>query len=1587
MSQKKTDFFKKANVQINKTNQNVIDDTNLVEFGRDILNTQINDGDEITDIEMVSSIVDTSLDWYAGDGDVNDMIVNIHKGDWAIRQPLDSENQGLRNINGFSPVSNSRTDILGWFTNFREVSSAIEYNGYIVFGSDYGFISSYHIANKTWHTTFSNNGGIVFREQVGSPPTRLVEYNGWLVCSNAYNVLSYHPDHGWTDPEGNHPDGDQGPHVNFSVISTSSIYDFKVYDGILFAGLHYGGVICSNGGQFNKYDGTNNPNNLPYNNKEVTGGYSIFSMEIYNGELIFASQHGRIGSYNSSTELWTNYDGTGGGSGFHDNQYLLGSNDINSIKVYDNKLIIAGEDGKLATHDAFGDDTTYEGLPTPINYYLNTELTYSINSTEIYNDELLLLDGYGVSSFNLSKEFTKSDGSVGTGFHEYFYQNNFTGTSGGMLAALALYNNSSEIVFCANDGSVFSYDGSEYKNADGSGIGTGPYIKGLEGYSNEFIRKSIFYDNKIIYVSEDGNISFFSYVSQSWVPYTSSHPLCVKPLGERIEEGGKDVVSSISIFNDTLVFSGQSGRISSWDGTAWKYWDGSGSGSGIFYDKLFINEERIGSSVVYDGSIAFAIDTAIVGGGISSWDGTNWKYWDGSGTGTGPYASYLDLGRSMSNMIEWDNSLIIIAEKYVSSFDGTAWKYWDGSGTGTGPYANFNGTSAYSKANIFLIYKTFLIVAGQYSIHSYDGTNWKYADGSGTGTGPYTYIWSDPIYINYVYNNKLYYNSYDGGKYRAFMYDDNGGWTTDNIINEYPLFRPEYYTIGNNNDLIINDNSNNEEIITIVDETDYISVWKNNNLNSSNAFFPGLFLDTDTIGVGKGETISSACNYGDYIVMANGAEITSYHKTNKTYHTVRSNNGGIVNYITVSGGSGIFNLTTFGNFLMASCSYGRISSFDGTEWKYYDGTGTGTGPYNSGTVLNGEYAYAATVYDNKYVLLSYTTSRVASFDGTAWKNSDGSGTGTGPYSDGLPLNYNRSYSRGITSNGTMLVIASSNGNIASFDGTAWKNYDGSGTGTGPYNNGTNLNFGYNLYYMSTGDLLVNHNDLISSFDGINWKYWDGSGAGNGLFLNNSSLADSTPFDIFEYDGNLFIISSYGSTSSYSLTNGNWCFYDGATSGEGAETPNVYRPLLKSSTVVKAIVLNDQVVYISSFSSFMNYSASNEWTTADQETGYGIFEEKLFDRDATFSTEEIIIDAIEYDSKLIVLTESGRVSYFDFLNNQWTSFSQNILPARNKNILGGFGERIYGLHLEVFNDQLIFAGSGEKTLATNISNYSKNTGVLSKYDGTEGTQEPYLESTSIVNVRSTCIYSYNGNDYLILSTNGGISSWDGTAWKYYNGTGTGTGPYASGTNIGSSVEKIFQYKDNLIAVNYLYGDVSSFDGTEWKYFSGSGIGTGPYYTDVFPSGKYCYSGTEYGDFLVLGTNTGEIASFDGTEWKFHDGTGTGTGPYSDGTMDSLQITQFEEYNGYLLVITSGSLYSYDGINWNHADDENLTGLGPAFNFEYGTSPKKTIIRDDAIYLIGTSESVQTYDLNNNAKNEKVFDNALSKYIYQKAIIYE
>lgn len=301
-------------------------------------------------------------------------------------------------------------------------------------------------------------------------------------------------------------------------------------------------------------------------------------------------------------------------------------------------------------------------------------------------------------------------------------------------------------------------------------------------------------------------------------------------------------------------------------------------------------------------------------------------------------------------------------------------------------------------------------------------------------------------------------------------------------------------------------------------------------------------------------TIWGATDYnGIYVVGGENGRVASYDGTSWKKYDGSGSGIGPYNNSTAIGSNRIYPVIKYSNgisdFLIVGGYNSRVASYDGVNWKNYDGSGSGTGPYNPAT-LGSNIITVAIDYNNILIVAGYG-GRVSSYDGTNWKYYDGSGTGTGPYSDGNATCGNDTITA-ITIYNNMIIFGTFTGQIFSYDSTNWKNSDGTGSGLGPYGQnilGTNERI-WGIIQFNTLLIVAGPYNRISSYDGTNWRLYSGSGIGTGIYNSSTNLlgAGITIQAIEKYMNYLVFGSDNGRIASYD--GANWKNYDGSGSGVG-----------------------------------------------------------------------------------------------------------------------------------------------------------------------------------------------------------------------------------------------------------------------------------------------------------------------------------------------------------------------------------------------------------------------------------------------------
>jgi hypothetical protein len=1351
------------------------------------------------------------------------------------------------------------------------------------------------------------------------------------------------------------------------------------YNGCLFISNNTGGIASFDGANWKNADGTGTGTGVY--RVSTNGNDSISSSCAYKTYLVVGSTTGGVASYDGAN--WKNADGTGTGTGPYSNNALIGQSFWCSAMVaYKTNLVIGNYYGKISSFD--GTNWKYpDGTGTGTGpYSSNAGVGFPISSFAVNGNMLYVTPFYqGLSSFD-GTNWKYWDGTgTGTGPYEALNSD--------LLNGICVYYKN-QVVVTSAFGTICSFDGTNWKYPDGTGTGTGLYGFRKVGTSAfDSCISAVVYNGKLVVGSTSGCVSSFDLSSKTWTPYNNGSGICNAgtALGMCVNNA-YPTLSTMCVYNGMLIVGGTNGRIASFDGTNWKNYDGTGTGTGPYNDGTALGAiATIGCAV--NGMISFQNMLVISGTGntgngfkrtMACYNSAGWKNHDGTGAGTGTIFTHAvpnDSGSGvyfLAQLTIYNNVLYFINQAGLNSHDGTNFKWNDGTGTGTGTYKT-------SGANYISVYKSCLVVTNnnnsgtQITLSSFDGTNWKNYDGTGTGTGPYSTVpaTSGVIQIctvgNFlVVNGGAGLSSYDGTNWKysnsyGTVSGTGTGPATYSLVNDVPIFLYQSFYVSS--------------IVPSTDGSGFYMLGKNSTIGSWDAatksftnftnsnILPLSAISSDgyhfTTGSGNGYDLKASIVYNGSILFGSGAgRISSFDGTNWKYWDGTGTGTGF--YCNIPKLGIISSMIVYGGKLVIS-GYNNtpgspsciISSYDGTNWKYYDGTGTGTGPYLNYSVSDSNtFGFNSLVLYKTYLIASIKyLGYVSSFDGTNWKNYDGTGTGTGPYHNFAATIFD------VITFGNYLVVSgpviSNQEMISSYDGANWKNADGTGTGTGPYNAGTAIGSttSYNYCNMTVynGYLIVSGtNGNIASWEPINgWKNYNGTGTGTGIYL--TSPVNAYWVIIVAYKNYLieYLNGGYGIVS---YDGSNWASYNGGGTGSTGPfgvpmTSTFYAYSIAQFNGVLYLTggMGELVTYDGTARSSGNNTQLTGWKdyfgngTGTGPYGFGI---------NGAVTGETLQCAFLYNNSIVFLASAGYPSYpypvtsalssYNLTTGTWTSYDAGSGLCgngflKNTGISTTWQEAVNSYC--VLGSTIIisyYSADGYAAIVsfdgTNWKN-SDGTGTgtgpyyMSKYNTSLNAGQPNMSSPY-------CIESYNG--YLIVATNSGyINSWEPiNGWKWWDGTGTGTGIYGTNTFLQTSggVVYIKKYSTYLLVANY--NGLSSFDGTNWKYCDGTGTGNGPYSTFFNSNGSNQILDTiTYKGNLIVANYNG-VSSFDGTNWKYHNGTGTGNGPYfgvAGTSMGNSGLIRLAVIKNQLVFFTSGDVCcSYDGANWKYFDGSGIgTGI--------------------------------------------------------------
>jgi len=192
------------------------------------------------------------------------------------------------------------------------------------------------------------------------------------------------------------------------------------------------------------------------------------------------------------------------------------------------------------------------------------------------------------------------------------------------------------------------------------------------------------------------------------------------------------------VYDDKLVISDQEG-IGYFDGTEWHWPVGHDDVLNRMNSAL-----KEGKLLVYDNTYLVVLGDQ----GISSWDGYEWKMFDGTGTSDGPFIKDDDIPswsytEKLLSLTEYKGELVIGMSLGVMSWDGSEWTFQDGTGGSSEVFSSYiTDVTIVMSYYDERVHDSFLITisgAGkdQLSSFGYFGSGWRYSDGTGSGAGPY----------------------------------------------------------------------------------------------------------------------------------------------------------------------------------------------------------------------------------------------------------------------------------------------------------------------------------------------------------------------------------------------------------------------------------------------------------------------------------------------------------------------------------------------------------------------------------------------------------------------------------------------------------------------------------------------------------------------------------------------------------------------------------------------------------------------------------------------------------------------------------
>lgn len=415
-------------------------------------------------------------------------------------------------------------------------------------------------------------------------------------------------------------------------------------------------------------------------------------------------------------------------------------------------------------------------------------------------------------------------------------------------------------------------------------------------------------------------------------------------------------INATVVYNGTLVVAGDSGRVASYDGAAWKYYDGSGTGSGVYNSGDgtlgVVGSNNILSLCVYTYGTTTYLVVGGASGRIGSYNGTSWNKWD-SGVAISNNATVVSTD-NVTCMLQAGEYLIVAGSVgKLGSWRGStaAWILYS-AGSGVCDNATLIGAVSINAMTWYVdaegLYT--LVVAGASgrvgSMKINGGTNWTFT----TNPAP-----AAPGWVSITYGNGLFVAIADSVSTSASIATSPDGITWTFRTTPQPQFNWVDVAYGAGKFVAIARTDSVDKAIAY--STDGIT-WQFTTTPSHDTY------DWNAITYGNGLFVAVV-----QTGVANQGICTSSDGITWVFQTTPVGVGG---WVDVTYGNGLFVAVAF----TTSTTKGIATSPDGITWTFQTTTAPAAGWYRV------EYGYKL------FVALALTTSTTAgvatSSDGITW---------------------------------------------------------------------------------------------------------------------------------------------------------------------------------------------------------------------------------------------------------------------------------------------------------------------------------------------------------------------------------------------------------------------------------------------------------------------------------------------------------------------------------------------------------------------------------------------------------------------------